>query len=174
MTDWIFQQDIEQAIQALKKAISVCDRYRHKFSMLESFSKTRSRAIYNDLTEGNKLSALLVNLGTLYISVICSKDFFSAYFTHKIYVINFEKYILCPRVFWWIAFYAILHIHVHVPVNQIWNTCPFFFTVEEIHAELCYAECLLLRALLSFVQDENLLSFVKGGLKIRECYKIYK
>lgn len=50
----------------------------------------------------------------------------------------------------------------------------FFFTVEEIHAELCYAECLLLRALLSFVQDENLLSFVKGGLKIRECYKIYK
>ncbi|XP_062589714.1 tetratricopeptide repeat protein 39B-like [Saccostrea cucullata] len=89
-------QDIDQAIQALKKAIAVCDRYRHKFSMLESLSKSRSRAIYNDLTE------------------------------------------------------------------------------EEIHAELCYAECLLLRALLSFVQDENLLSFVKGGLKIRECYKIYK
>ena len=49
-----------------------------------------------------------------------------------------------------------------------------FSSAEEIHAELCYAECLLLRALLSFVQDENLLSFVKGGLKIRECYKIYK
>lgn len=67
--------------------------------MLESFSKTRSRAIYNDLTEGNKLSTLLVDLGTLYISVICSKDFFLVYFTHMIYVINFEKYILCPRVF---------------------------------------------------------------------------
>ncbi|XP_052069149.1 tetratricopeptide repeat protein 39B-like [Mytilus californianus] len=45
---------------------------------------------------------------------------------------------------------------------------------DEIHAELCYAECLLLRALLTFVQDENLISFVKGGLKIRECYKVYK
>ncbi|ESP02475.1 hypothetical protein LOTGIDRAFT_138416 [Lottia gigantea] len=47
-------------------------------------------------------------------------------------------------------------------------------TEDEIHAELCYAECLLLRALLTFIQDENLISFVKGGLKIRECYKIYK
>ena len=45
---------------------------------------------------------------------------------------------------------------------------------EEIHAELCYAECLLVRALLTFIQDENLISFVKGGLKIRECYKVYK
>ncbi|XP_033738777.1 tetratricopeptide repeat protein 39B-like [Pecten maximus] len=44
----------------------------------------------------------------------------------------------------------------------------------EIHAELCYAECLMIRALLTFVQDENLISFVKGGLKIRECYKVYK
>ncbi|XP_046361608.1 tetratricopeptide repeat protein 39B-like isoform X1 [Haliotis rufescens] len=48
------------------------------------------------------------------------------------------------------------------------------FTEDEMHAELCYAECLLIRALLTFIQDENLISFVKGGLKIRECYKIYK
>ncbi|KAK7501102.1 hypothetical protein BaRGS_00007587 [Batillaria attramentaria] len=48
------------------------------------------------------------------------------------------------------------------------------FTEEEIHAELVYAESLLLRALLTFIQDENLISFVKGGLKIRECHKIYK
>ncbi|XP_005096921.3 tetratricopeptide repeat protein 39B [Aplysia californica] len=48
------------------------------------------------------------------------------------------------------------------------------FTEEEIHAELCYAECLLIRAFLTFIQDENLISFVKGGLKIRECYKIFK
>ncbi|XP_064605112.1 tetratricopeptide repeat protein 39B-like [Liolophura sinensis] len=48
------------------------------------------------------------------------------------------------------------------------------YTEVEIHAELCYAECLLIRALLTFVQDENLISFVKGGLKIRECYKCYK
>ncbi|XP_064624927.1 tetratricopeptide repeat protein 39B-like [Lineus longissimus] len=48
------------------------------------------------------------------------------------------------------------------------------YTDEEIHAELCYAECLLERALLTFLQDENLISFVKGGLKIRQCYHSYK
>ncbi|KAH9523775.1 Tetratricopeptide repeat protein 39B, partial [Bulinus truncatus] len=48
------------------------------------------------------------------------------------------------------------------------------YTEEEIHAELCYAECLLIRSFLTFIQDENLISFIKGGLKIRECYKIYK
>lgn len=48
------------------------------------------------------------------------------------------------------------------------------YTEEEFHAELCYAEGLLIRAMLTFVQDENLISFVKGGLKIRECYKIYR
>ncbi|CAL8240323.1 unnamed protein product [Gadus morhua 'NCC'] len=29
---------------------------------------------------------------------------------------------------------------------------------EEIHAELCYAECLLQKATLTFVQDENMIS----------------
>ncbi|XP_025109099.1 tetratricopeptide repeat protein 39B-like [Pomacea canaliculata] len=48
------------------------------------------------------------------------------------------------------------------------------FTEEEVHAEICYTESLLIRALLTFIQDENLISFVKGGFKIRECYKIYK
>ncbi|GAB1599888.1 tetratricopeptide repeat protein 39A-like, partial [Argonauta hians] len=48
------------------------------------------------------------------------------------------------------------------------------YTEDECHAELCYAEALLIRAMLTFVQDENLISFVKGGLKIRECYKTYK
>jgi len=45
---------------------------------------------------------------------------------------------------------------------------------EEIHAELCYAECLLLRAALTFVEDENLISFVKGGLKMRSCLNAYR
>ena len=45
---------------------------------------------------------------------------------------------------------------------------------EAVHAELCYAECLIQRALLTFVQDENLISFVKGSLKIRACYQSYK
>jgi hypothetical protein len=46
--------------------------------------------------------------------------------------------------------------------------------LEQMHAELCYAETLLLRALLTFLQDENLVSFVKGGLKIRSCYQSYR
>ncbi|KAK3090745.1 hypothetical protein FSP39_014266 [Pinctada imbricata] len=88
--------DIEVAIQAMKKSINVCSKFRRKYSMLQSLSKVASKIDYNNLSE------------------------------------------------------------------------------EETHAELCYAECLLLRALLTFIQDENLISFVKGGLKIRECYKIYK
>jgi tetratricopeptide (TPR) repeat protein len=45
---------------------------------------------------------------------------------------------------------------------------------EEIHAELCYAECLLLRAALAFMEDENMLSFVRGGLKMRSCLQAYR
>ncbi|XP_063770141.1 tetratricopeptide repeat protein 39B isoform X1 [Pseudophryne corroboree] len=45
---------------------------------------------------------------------------------------------------------------------------------EEMHAEICYAECLLQKAALTFVQDENLINFIKGGLKIRTSYQIYK
>jgi len=45
---------------------------------------------------------------------------------------------------------------------------------EEVHAELCYAECLLFRALVTFIQDDNLMSFIKGGLRIRSCYQSYK
>ncbi|XP_062509254.1 tetratricopeptide repeat protein 39B-like isoform X2 [Corticium candelabrum] len=48
------------------------------------------------------------------------------------------------------------------------------YTSEELHSELVHAECLLLRALLSFIQDENLVSFIKGGLKIRSCFQSYK
>lgn len=58
---------------------------------------------------------------------------------------------------------------------------PFHFTPsrllmisEQIHAEVCYAELLMERALLTFVQDENLISFVKGSLKIRACHNSYK
>ncbi|CAL4075397.1 unnamed protein product, partial [Meganyctiphanes norvegica] len=48
------------------------------------------------------------------------------------------------------------------------------YTKTEIHAELCFAETLLLRSVLSFMEDETLISFLKGGMKIRECYKSYK
>ncbi|KAM6909233.1 LOW QUALITY PROTEIN: tetratricopeptide repeat protein 39B [Xenentodon cancila] len=45
---------------------------------------------------------------------------------------------------------------------------------QEMHAEICYAECLLQKATLTFVQDENMISFIKGGIKIRTSYQIYK
>ncbi|XP_061921485.1 tetratricopeptide repeat protein 39B isoform X1 [Entelurus aequoreus] len=48
------------------------------------------------------------------------------------------------------------------------------FQEEEMHAELCYAECLLQKATLTFVQDENMISFIKGGINIRTSYQIYK
>uniref|UniRef100_A0A8D3B4A6 Tetratricopeptide repeat protein 39B n=1 Tax=Scophthalmus maximus TaxID=52904 RepID=A0A8D3B4A6_SCOMX len=46
--------------------------------------------------------------------------------------------------------------------------------LQEMHAEICYAECLLQKATLTFVQDENMISFIKGGIKIRTSYQIYK
>ncbi|KAJ8926908.1 hypothetical protein NQ314_020760 [Rhamnusium bicolor] len=48
------------------------------------------------------------------------------------------------------------------------------FTEEEAHAELCHAECLLLKAMLTFMEDETLSSFIKAGIKIRSCYNSYK
>lgn len=48
------------------------------------------------------------------------------------------------------------------------------YTEEEAHAELCYAECLLLRAMLTFMEDETLGSFIKAGIKIRSCFGSYK
>uniref|UniRef100_A0A4W3IZU0 Tetratricopeptide repeat domain 39A n=1 Tax=Callorhinchus milii TaxID=7868 RepID=A0A4W3IZU0_CALMI len=48
------------------------------------------------------------------------------------------------------------------------------FTEEEMHAEVCYAECLLQRAALTFLQDENMISFIKGGIKVRNSYQTYK
>lgn len=45
---------------------------------------------------------------------------------------------------------------------------------DQVHAELCYAESVLLKAVLTFGEDETLMSFVKGGLKIRSCYQSYK
>uniref|UniRef100_A0A3P9KXL7 Tetratricopeptide repeat domain 39A n=1 Tax=Oryzias latipes TaxID=8090 RepID=A0A3P9KXL7_ORYLA len=48
------------------------------------------------------------------------------------------------------------------------------FTEEELHAEVCYAECLLQRAALTFLQDENMISFIKGGIKVRNSYQAYK
>ncbi|KAF3699661.1 Tetratricopeptide repeat protein 39A [Channa argus] len=47
-------------------------------------------------------------------------------------------------------------------------------TEEQLHAEVCYAECQLQRAALTFLQDESMVSFIKGGIKVRNSYLIYK
>ncbi|XP_064842516.1 tetratricopeptide repeat protein 39A-like isoform X1 [Oncorhynchus masou masou] len=46
--------------------------------------------------------------------------------------------------------------------------------LHALHADACYAECLLQRAALTFLQDENMVSFIKGGIKVRNSYLIYK
>lgn len=48
------------------------------------------------------------------------------------------------------------------------------YTEIELHAELCHAECLLLKAVLTFHEDETLVSFVKAGLKVRSCYQSFR
>ncbi|UJR09726.1 hypothetical protein I4U23_013955 [Adineta vaga] len=56
---------------------------------------------------------------------------------------------------------------------------PFSLTTKqapneyELHAKLVYAEALLLRALLTFIQDQGFLSFISGALKIKECHNIF-
>lgn len=47
-------------------------------------------------------------------------------------------------------------------------------TDEQAHAELCYAEMLLLKSILTFVEDETLKNLLVGGMKIRSCYNCYK
>lgn len=48
------------------------------------------------------------------------------------------------------------------------------WTETEVHAELCYAEVLLLKAVLTLCEDETLVSFVKAGLKVRTCYQSFR
>lgn len=48
------------------------------------------------------------------------------------------------------------------------------YTELEIHAELVYAECLLLKAMLTICEDDALVSFMKAGLKVRQCYISFK
>uniref|UniRef100_A0A673A0Q5 Tetratricopeptide repeat protein 39A-like n=1 Tax=Sphaeramia orbicularis TaxID=375764 RepID=A0A673A0Q5_9TELE len=57
--------------------------------------------------------------------------------------------------------------------STVLATFPLRGTVQ-LHAEVCYAECQLQRAALTFLQDENMVSFIKGGIKVRNSYLIYK
>uniref|UniRef100_A0A8C9TAP4 Tetratricopeptide repeat protein 39A-like n=2 Tax=Scleropages formosus TaxID=113540 RepID=A0A8C9TAP4_SCLFO len=59
-------------------------------------------------------------------------------------------------------------------ITSLGKSSGDMFTEEELHAEVCYAECLLQRAALTFLQDENMVSFIKGGIKVRNSYLIYR
>jgi len=48
------------------------------------------------------------------------------------------------------------------------------YTPGELQAEILYAEGNLLLSMLTFLGDESLMSFIKGALKIRSCYSLYK
>lgn len=53
------------------------------------------------------------------------------------------------------------------------NTMLHLSLPEEMHAELCYAEVLLQKAALTFL-DESIIGFIKGGMKVRHSYQIFK
>uniref|UniRef100_A0A3Q1IVD8 Tetratricopeptide repeat protein 39B n=1 Tax=Anabas testudineus TaxID=64144 RepID=A0A3Q1IVD8_ANATE len=59
-------------------------------------------------------------------------------------------------------------------LTNLWYRQPADnLTEEQMHAELCYAEVLLQKAVLTFL-DESIISFIKGGMRIRNSYLIYK
>ncbi|XP_037384096.1 tetratricopeptide repeat protein 39B-like [Talpa occidentalis] len=45
---------------------------------------------------------------------------------------------------------------------------------EELHAEVCYAECLILKSTVTFIQDDSMLSYLKNGFSAGSSYQIYK
>uniref|UniRef100_A0A8C2HU82 Tetratricopeptide repeat domain 39A n=1 Tax=Cyprinus carpio TaxID=7962 RepID=A0A8C2HU82_CYPCA len=68
---------------------------------------------------------------------------------------------------------AVCQRYVHSLISWGSSSIAFVSFPEELHAEVCYAECLLQRAALTFLQDENMISFIKGGMKVRNSYQIY-
>ncbi|KAG8014723.1 Tetratricopeptide repeat protein 39B [Nibea albiflora] len=60
-------------------------------------------------------------------------------------------------------------------LTNLWSRQPVenLTEAEEMHAELCYAEVLLQKAALTFL-DESIIGFIKGGMKIRNSYQIFK
>lgn len=44
----------------------------------------------------------------------------------------------------------------------------------ELHAEVCYAECLILKSTVMFIQDDSILGFLKNGINVGLSYQIYK
>lgn len=60
-------------------------------------------------------------------------------------------------------------------INFQLNLLCFFtnsYTDEEAHAELVYAEALLMISLMTFLGDQNLINLVKGAFRIRSCFQV--
>uniref|UniRef100_A0A672GID4 Tetratricopeptide repeat protein 39A-like n=1 Tax=Salarias fasciatus TaxID=181472 RepID=A0A672GID4_SALFA len=51
--------------------------------------------------------------------------------------------------------------------QEVFLVSDMNFYHVQLHAEVCFAECQLQRAALTFLQDENMVSFIKGGIKVR-------
>ncbi|CAH1173980.1 unnamed protein product [Phaedon cochleariae] len=58
--------------------------------------------------------------------------------------------------------------------NLVKGTQYDLYTDKEAHAELCHAESMQLRSVLTFIQDESLTSLVRAGIDIRSCFNSYK
>ncbi|KAL4717690.1 hypothetical protein ACJJTC_000839 [Scirpophaga incertulas] len=48
------------------------------------------------------------------------------------------------------------------------------YTDVEAHAELCYAEALLLQAAMTIMEGEDLTGLIKGTIKVKSCYNSYR
>ncbi|KAJ8737169.1 hypothetical protein PYW07_000440 [Mythimna separata] len=48
------------------------------------------------------------------------------------------------------------------------------YTDLEAHAELCYAEALMLQAAMTIMDGEDLTGLIKGTIKVKNCYNSYK
>ena len=53
-----------------------------------------------------------------------------------------------------------------------WQTNYENYTDLEVHAELCFAEVLLLKSVLNLIEDQSLMSFVKAGMKVRHRLRL--
>ena len=53
-----------------------------------------------------------------------------------------------------------------------WQTNYENYTDLEVHAELCFAEVLLLKSVLNLIEDQSLMSFVKAGMKVRHRIRL--
>ncbi|RWS25081.1 tetratricopeptide repeat protein 39B-like protein [Leptotrombidium deliense] len=56
----------------------------------------------------------------------------------------------------------------------VWRPNYNNYSDDEVHAELCFAETQLEIALLTFLEDQNLINLVKGAFRIRACFQSYK